>query len=129
MVDDHPLARIEPLVLIAIGAFFGANARYFVGLFWPGLPGTFIANVLGSFVLGFIAYEAVYTGILDTQTHLVVGTGFLSSFTTYSTFALETAQAVPLFGVLNVVGSYAVGFSAVYAGRLLAARTEASDDG
>lgn len=129
MADDHPLAQIETLVLIAIGAFFGANARYFIGLSWPGLPGTFIANALGSFVLGFIAYEAVYAGILDTRTSLVVGTGFLSSFTTYSTFALETVQAVPLFGVLNVVGSYAVGFSAVYAGRFIAYRMAVSEDG
>lgn len=122
MYDDHPLARIETLVLIATGAFFGANARYFIGLFWPGLPGTFVANILGSFFLGFMAYEAVYTGILGDRTDLVVGAGFLSSFTTYSTFALETAQAAPLIGVLNVVGSYAVGFSAVCFGRFVASK-------
>lgn len=120
MSNDHPLTQIETLVLIAIGAFFGATARYFIGLFSPGLLGTFIANISGSFVLGFMAYEARHTGILGDRTHLVAGTGFLSSFTTYSTFALETIQAVPLFGVLNVVGSYAVGFSAVYVGRFVA---------
>lgn len=120
MSDDHPLVWTETLVLIAIGAFVGANARYFIGLFRPGLLGTFVANVLGSFVLGFLTYEAAQTGLLGDKTDLVVGTGFLSSFTTYSTFALETVQATPLFGVLNVVGSYAVGFSAVYGGRFVA---------
>lgn len=123
MPEDHPLVWIETFVLIAIGAFVGANARYFIGLFWPGLLGTFVANVLGSFFLGFMTYEAMYTGILGDRTDLVVGTGFLSSFTTYSTFALETVQATPLVGVLNVVGSYAVGFSAVFVGRFVASTT------
>lgn len=125
MTNDSILTWIETLVLIAIGAFVGANARYFIGLFYSGLVGTFIANVAGSFCLGFIAYEAAYTGILEERSQLVFGTGFLSSFTTYSTFALETFQASPAFGILNVGASYAFGFAAVLVGRQIALRGRA----
>lgn len=121
MANGNVLTGIETLVLIAIGAFVGANARYFIGLLSPGLIGTFIGNVLGSFFLGYLTYEAMYRGILGDRTDIVVGTGFLSSFTTYSTFALETVQVEPLLGVMNIVGSYAAGFTAVYSGRLVAA--------
>lgn len=117
---SHPLIRIETVALVAVGAFVGANARYAIGLFAPGPGGTFVANVLGCFLLGIISYEALNTGLLDEQTRTVLGTGFLSSFTTYSTFALETVQASPLIGLANVTGSYAAGFAAVLLGRRVA---------
>ena len=121
MADAHPLVRIETVSLVAIGGFVGATLRYFVGTLSPGLVGTLVANVLGSFVLGFVMYEAMYTGVIDEKTRVLGATGLLSSFTTYSTFAVETVQTTPLFGVLNVVGSYALGFSAVTLGRFVAA--------
>lgn len=121
MADAHPLVRIETVSLVAIGGFVGATLRYFVGTLSPGLVGTLVANVLGSFVLGFVMYEAMYTGVIDEKTRVLGATGLLSSFTTYSTFAVETVQTTPLFGVLNVVGSYVLGFSAVTLGRFVAA--------
>ena len=120
MSDKHILLKIETLVLIAIGGFVGANMRYLIGTFSPGLVGTLLANAIGSFFLGFVLYEAIYSGLLGERTHLVAATGLLSSFTTYSTFAVETVQAPPLFGVLNVVTSYALGFTAVYLGGYVA---------
>ena len=116
----HVLFRVEAVVLIAIGGFVGANMRYLVGTFSPGLLGTLLANVIGSFFLGFVLYEAIYTGLLGERTHLVAVTGLLSSFTTYSTFAVETVQATPFFGTVNVLSNYALGFTAVYAGRYVA---------
>jgi CrcB protein len=75
--------------------------------------------VTGSFLLGVLLYEALYTDVLAEKTRVVFGTGFLSSYTTYSTFAVETT-AVPLWlGFLNVAGSYALGIAAVLAGRRL----------
>lgn len=127
MSDEHVLLRIETIVLIAIGGFVGANLRYFVGTLSPGLLGTLVANVLGSFFLGFVMYEAMYTGLIDEKTRVVGATGLLSSFTTYSTFAVESVQATPLLGVLNVVGSYALGFTAVLLGRYVARSIEEDD--
>lgn len=124
MSGSHPLRRAETLVLVAIGGFVGANARYLLGLAVPGLAGTFLANVTGSALLGFVLYEAMDTGLLTAETRLVVATGFLSSYTTYSTFALETIQTTPLLGVANVATSYAFGFGAVYVGEYAAASLE-----
>jgi CrcB protein len=117
VTDDHPLVRLETLLLIGVGGFAGANLRYFVGLFVPGLGGTLVANATGSVALGFLLYEAIETDLLAERSRVVFGTGLLSSFTTYSTFALQTVQATPLLGVLNVVGSYAFGFLGVLLGR------------
>lgn len=108
------------VVLIAVGGFFGANARYGIGLLYPGLPGTFIANVTGSFLLGIIVYELIYTGYLSEQSRLLISTGFMSSYTTYSTFAYETVTAEPLLGLVNVTVTYASGFVGVVAGRWIA---------
>ena len=116
MTDRHPLRHAEALLLVAIGGLVGANARYLLSLALPGLGGTFLANVTGSALLGFVLYEATGTGLLAAETRLVVATGFLSSYTTYSTFALETIQATPLLGLTNVLASYALGFGAVYVG-------------
>ena len=125
MASRHPLQHVETLLLIAIGGFVGANARYAIGLVLPGLPGTFLANVTGSALLGFVLYEAMLTGLLAEETRLVFATGFLSSYTTYSTFALETVQSTPLLGVANVLASYLLGFAAVYVGGYAAALLEA----
>ena len=120
MSGEHPLLRLEELLLVAVGGFVGANLRFFVGTALPGLRGTFVANVVGSFLLGVLLYEALYTAMLAEESVVVFGTGFLSSFTTYSTFALESVQAGPLVGLVNVAASYAAGFLAVLLGRYVA---------
>ena len=116
MTSSHPLVTIETVVLIGIGGFAGSNLRYFVGSLVPGLPGTLLVNTLGSFALGFILYEAIHLGVLATETKVAATTGFLSSFTTYSTFAVETALS-PQLAVLNVVASYTLGFAGVFTAR------------
>jgi len=56
-------------------------------------------------------------GTVSDRTRLLLSTGFVSSFTTYSTFAGETVALDPTFAALNVVGNYALGFSAVLLAR------------
>ena len=124
LAGDDVLVRLEVLVLIAIGGFAGSNLRYFASLLLPGLGGTLLVNAVGSLVLGFLLYEAVYAGLLAERTHFVVGTGFLSSFTTYSTFALQTVGAAPAWMAANVVANYGLGFLGVFLGRALARRVD-----
>ena len=114
--------NIDVVVLVAIGGFLGANARYGIGLVYPGLSGTLVVNVTGSFLLGFVVYEAMYTDYLSDRSRLLISTGFISSYTTYSTFAYETVAAGPEIGVLNVAGSYAFGFAGVVLGRWIVLR-------
>lgn len=123
------LRRLELLALVAVGGFAGSNLRYFVGLFTPDVAGTLLVNVLGSLVLGFVLYEAIHSGVLADETRAVLGTGFLSSFTTYSTFALQTVQLEPLWMLGNVLASYALGFAGVLTGRWLALRLDGGDTG
>lgn len=116
---NRTVHRIESIVLVAIGGFAGANLRYFVDGLLGGPPGTLAVNALGSLALGFLLYEARYTATIPRRTRIVVGTGFLSSLTTYSTFALE-AVGFGVLGVGYVVASYGFGFAGVVLGRWLA---------
>jgi CrcB protein len=117
--STRTLERLEPLLLVAVGGFAGATLRYAVSAALPGrFPwGTLAVNVAGSFALGVLLYEAKLTGRLSRQTRILLGTGFLSSFTTYSTFAVQTAGLSPTLAVANVGANYALGFLAVVAGR------------
>lgn len=116
------VSRLETVALVALGGFAGANLRHAVALVAPGLAGTLVANVCGSLALGFVLYEEIYGGTLSAETRVVLATGFLSSFTTYSTFAVQSAQSRPLLLAANVAANYALGFAAVLAGRALARR-------
>ncbi len=122
MADQSLWRRFHPVVLVAGGGFFGAVLRYAVAVAFPGVfPwGTLAANVGGTFLLGILLYEAHLADLLSAETRLLVGTGFCSSFTTYSTFASETTQLAPQLAALNVVANYTLGFLAVLLGQLVA---------
>ncbi|WP_254273162.1 fluoride efflux transporter FluC [Haloarcula marina] len=127
MTESHALSRAEPLFLVAVGGFAGAILRHSVAVASPPLAaldgavvGTLLVNVAGSFALGVLLYEAHLADVLSAETRLVLGTGFLSSFTTYSTFAVQTSSLSPALAVTNVVANYALGFLAVVLGRLVA---------
>ena len=125
MADSRSLATVESTVLIALGGFAGANVRYAADLMLPALSATLVANVAGSALLGFVLYEEALVGAFSRQLRVALGTGFLSSLTTYSTFAVQTATATPAVAALNVVGNYALGFLGVGLGRWAALRLAA----
>ncbi|MXR51661.1 chromosome condensation protein CrcB [Halovenus sp. WSH3] len=113
-------ARLEPILLVAIGGFAGANLRYLVDTLVPAsLLATATVNVFGSFALGVVFYEDRFSGRISAPTRRIVATGFLSSFTTYSTFVVGAVTATPVIGLCYVAGSYALGFLGVLVGRAL----------
>ncbi|SEW23697.1 CrcB family protein [Natrinema salifodinae] len=123
MTADHPLVRLETLALIAVGGFAGSNLRLFAMDLLPDVPSIVLVNAVGSAVLGLLVYEAEYTGLVGSRSRLVFTTGFLSSLTTYSTFALQTAFASSPLAMLGIVAAnYGLGFTGVLAGRGLARR-------
>lgn len=115
----HPLRRLLAIVLVAIGGFAGSNLRYLVDLLLSEMIATLVVNTLGSIALGAIVYEAIETDLLADETRTVVATGFLGSFTTYSTFAIQSVQASPRWLVVNICVTYALGFTGVLVGRSL----------
>ena len=86
------------LALISLGGALGTAARYLlsVGLLrvlGPAFPyGTLAVNVIGSFLLGVIMQAGLDTTILSPAARVVLGTGVMGGFTTYSTFNYETLQ-------------------------------------
>jgi len=82
--------EIPPAQLVGAGGAVGAIARYLVGEFVPSerFPfGTLAVNVLGSFALGLLTFVAASTEVM-----LFVGIGVCGSFTTYSSFSVETVR-------------------------------------
>jgi len=100
-------------LLVAAGGFLGAVARYGVDVAVgdPTGAGTLVVNAVGSFALGVLVSRAT-----TTRTELFVGTGALSSFTTYSTFVGDAVALGGLAGSAYVAASYAIGFAAALAG-------------
>ncbi|ADB59273.1 Camphor resistance CrcB protein [Haloterrigena turkmenica DSM 5511] len=123
MTATHPLVRLETLALIAVGAFAGAILRFLAMGLGSDVRAILAVNALGSAALGFIVYEAEYAGLLGRRSRLFLSTGLLSSLTTYSTFAIQTALAAdPVVLAAIVAGNYGFGFAGVLAGRTVARR-------
>lgn len=86
------------VALIALGGAAGTALRYglSVGMLrWlgPTFPfGTLAANVIGSFLLGVVMEASGDRELLGVQAKLVLGTGVMGGFTTYSSFNLETIR-------------------------------------
>lgn len=117
-------------IFIALGAALGANARYLVGI-WAGgrlgasLPyGTFLVNVTGSLLLGFMVALSTDYLLASPNARLFFATGFLGSYTTFSTFMVESLllmrEGSVLMGLANLAGSMLVGLLAALVGFMLA---------
>ena len=114
--------------VIGIGGFAGAIARYALGAYIGSrlgirFPyGTFVINVSGSFLIGFILVLLSRTTASQYWRYLIP-IGFIGAYTTFSTFEYETLRAIqdgqPMIGLLNVVLSLVIGFVAVWAGSVL----------
>lgn len=117
-------------LLIAFGAALGANARYLVGV-WAGnrlgadFPySTFIVNVTGSFILGFLLSLGTGRLQLSPETRLLLAVGFLGSFTTFSSYTVESLNLLRdngiWHGLVNIAGHNLVGLLCALAGATFA---------
>lgn len=116
--------------VIVFAGGIGALLRYLTGrvainLGWATLPfGTLIANLIGCFLIGYLSWALVHRWSLSNEVQIVVLTGFLGGFTTFSAFSLETVsmiqQGAPLKAFVYVGVSVVLCIAMCFAGLLLA---------
>ncbi|WP_340455326.1 fluoride efflux transporter CrcB [Oceanobacillus sp. HCA-5259] len=115
-------------LLVMIGGFFGAMSRFALGE-WihidNGFPlGTFIINLTGCFVLGWFLTYVNQKKKVRAEFALIFGTGFVGSFTTFSTFSVETInlfqQGLVFWGLFYVLATTILGLLLTYLGHKLA---------
>lgn len=115
------METVSKIIYVAIGGAFGAVARYGIGLIFantlsPFPFATFLINVTGSFLIGLLLtkFEA------NETIKLLLVTGFLGAYTTFSTFEYEafslTQTKQTLIAFAYVALSFALGFIGVASG-------------
>jgi fluoride exporter len=122
------MENFSKILTVAIGGAFGAVARYLLyfsplSSVFPNFPfPTFFINITGSILIGFILtkFEA------NETLRLLLVSGFLGAYTTFSTFEFEAFQLTQtkqlLTAFLYVALSFAIGFIGVASGIWLAKR-------
>ena len=91
-------ADMSIYVAIAVGGSLGAVSRYWMSTStyqWLGFGfpyGTLAVNLLGSLTMGFLAELLVDRFHVSDEIRIGLLAGFLGSFTTFSTFAIDVLQ-------------------------------------
>lgn len=116
---------MKQLLLVFVGGGIGSVLRFLIGKFLnspqTGIPyGTFVANILGSLLIGIILGLAAKNETLDNNQTLLLATGFCGGFTTFSTFAYENhvflkSGDFTSFALYTIL-SFVIGFLAVFLG-------------
>ena len=120
----------KTILFIAAGGAVGAVMRFLtqatvyelVGRTFP--YGTLTVNVVGSFLMGLLSIFLVEKFNLGAEWHLAILVGVLGSFTTFSTFSIETLvlfeQGDMLKAMTNILLSIVLCVGAVWTGAYLA---------
>ena len=114
------------IALIALAGAFGTICRYWLsGVVYDVLGrdfpwGTWAVNILGCFLFGLVWILSEERGFLSAQARILILTGFMGAFTTFSTFIFESGGILNdgqwLKLALNLGGQNLVGFIALYLG-------------
>ena len=112
------------IIAVGLGGVVGAVCRYLIGL----VPlkevtvfpiKTFIINIVGCIVIGLITVVATRNNNMNPNMLLFLKVGVCGGFTTFSTFALESAELMkngnPLIALVYMLGSVVVGVGVIFA--------------
>lgn len=111
------------IIVVGLGGFVGAVCRYLIGLIPVNevtvFPiKTFIINIVGCIVIGLITVATTKNNTLNPQLLLFLKVGVCGGFTTFSTFALETAELMKngnaMIALVYMVGSVLVGVGVIF---------------
>ena len=131
------MESIQQFILVGIGGAVGSIARWQLsGLVlrnafdWRFPLGTFTVNVLGCFVIGVLAGLAVKEDYFTSDMRLLLFTGVMGGFTTFSSFGLETFYLLKrgdyMIASGNIVFSVLFGMAALFIGfNTIAVRSQA----
>ena len=121
------MITLRGLIAIALGAIAGAIGRYLMTLWLSqkisvAFPiATLSVNALGCFGMGLFAALAMEQGLLlSPELRLLISVGFLGSFTTFSTYELDTIGLVQEghvgWAIACWLGSATLGAMSLYGG-------------
>jgi CrcB protein len=117
------------VLLAAAGGAVGSAARYlvniasgqFLGLGFPW--GTIAVNIAGSFLMGLVVALGAFKFSLSNEMRVLIATGFLGGFTTFSAFSMDFALLIERkdYGLagLYTAGSVTLSFLALFAALML----------
>jgi CrcB protein len=118
---------MKAMLLVALGGAIGSVARFKLSGYvlhhtidWRFPAGTFAVNVLGCLVAGILAGLAEKHDMFSPDTRLLLFTGLLGGFTTFSAFGLETMFLLKrgdiAVAAANVALSVVAGLAALWLG-------------
>lgn len=116
------------ILLVGLGGFIGSIMRYLASGYVQqstksiDFPfGTLAVNVIGCFVIGFLAQLAEEHGVFTSESRSFVFVGILGGFTTFSSFGNETLNLARdsqiINALVNVGANVILGLFAVWLGR------------
>ena len=118
---------LKQILIVAIGGALGSVLRYKLGGFalhhtqgWDFPVSTFSVNVVGCFVIGVLAALVEHHDLFTPSIRLLLFTGLLGGFTTFSAFGYESVFLLRR-GLLSIASGYVLlsilcGLGSVFAG-------------
>lgn len=115
-------------LFVGIGGFIGSVCRYLIGLIPVETEHNFpvktlVINVAGAFLIGVITALAAKNKSISPQLILMLKVGICGGFTTFSTFAYETADLMKVgntaLALVYVISSMVLGVVAVFGAQML----------
>ena len=117
------------ILLIGLAGAMGAVTRYLLssfvtGLFGAAFPwGTFLVNAVGCFLFGVAVGLADHFELVSDTARLILLTGFMGAFTTFSTFIFDIhilfAESRWMPGLFNMTGQIMIGLICLWVGQKL----------
>ena len=125
------MLSMETIIFVAIGGALGSVFRYLLSTWTQVISksidfpyGTLAVNLLGCFVIGFLAQLAEARGVFASESRAFVFIGILGGFTTFSSFGNETINLLrdgeTLNALANVGANVIFGLILVWLGRTVA---------
>lgn len=117
---------MQAILLIFVGGGVGSLLRFGLSRWVNGMVisafpyGTFMVNMVGCFLIGFIMFYTERFGSQSQPWRLLLVTGLCGGFTTFSSFSWENSQLIAdhrvMLFLLYAFGSVLLGLLATYFG-------------